>query len=261
MRITVLTENTSACGLPAEHGLSLYIEAAGKKLLFDTGQSTLFAENAARLGVDLSTVELCVLSHGHYDHGGGLSKFLELNKTAPVYMSRYAFEPHYNGEKYIGLDQALMQSGRIVFTDGVTEIAGGMTLYACGDLNTVVPVDTGGLDTERDGVRTPEDFRHEHYLLIEEDGKRILLSGCSHKGVVNIVDRFRPDVLIGGFHYGKLPLDERLKGYAEMLNGYDTDYYTCHCTGVEQYGFMRRYMKRLNYLSAGDRIVLVKSEG
>ena len=255
MKVTVLAENTSACGLPAEHGLSLYIEASGKKLLFDTGQSALFAENAEVLGVDLSAVDLCVLSHGHYDHGGGLKRFMELNRSAPVYMSRYAFEPHYRGtQKDIGLDRELMQSDRITFTDGVTKLCESMTLYSCIDGETVVPVDPGGLMTMRDGVLCHEDFRHEHVLLIEENGKRVLLSGCSHRGIINITDRFRPDVLIGGFHFSKLPLDDTLRGYAERLDGYDTTYYTCHCTGTEQFEFMRRYMKRLHYLSTGDRV-------
>ena len=85
MKITSLVENTTADPrLGKEHGLSLYIEAAGKTLLFDMGQSGLFAQNARTLGLDLAKVDLAVLSHGHYDHGGGLTHFLELNKTAPV---------------------------------------------------------------------------------------------------------------------------------------------------------------------------------
>ena len=84
MKVTVLSENTSACGLPSEHGLSLYVETNGRKLLFDTGQGDLFARNAEVLGVDLSAVGLAVISHGHYDHGGGLKTFLSLNDSAPV---------------------------------------------------------------------------------------------------------------------------------------------------------------------------------
>lgn len=135
MKITSLVENTTADPrLGKEHGLSLYIEAAGKTLLFDMGQSGLFAQNARTLGLDLAKVDLAVLSHGHYDHGGGLTHFLELNKTAPVYLSRYAFQPHYHGaERYIGLDPALQGCDRLHFVADQQTIAPGLTLYSCND--------------------------------------------------------------------------------------------------------------------------------
>ena len=103
MKITALLENTASdCCMLTEHGLSLYIEAQGKKILFDMGQTDLFYKNALTLGIDLAEVDIAILSHGHYDHGGGLEKFLEINKKAPIYVSSRAFEPHYNGkEKYI----------------------------------------------------------------------------------------------------------------------------------------------------------------
>lgn len=118
MKITALTENTSCKPeIGCEHGLSLLIETEKYRILFDMGQTDLFAQNAEALGIDLTTVDLAVLSHGHYDHGGGLEKFLSLNQTAKVYLNEHAFEPHYNGtEKYIGLDQALKSSDRLVFT-------------------------------------------------------------------------------------------------------------------------------------------------
>ena len=255
MKITALTENSTACGLPVEHGLSLYIELSGRALLFDMGQTALFADNAARLGIDLSRVDIAVLSHGHYDHGGGLRRFLELNGKAPVYLSRYAFEPHFNGtEKYIGLDVSLRDSDRLIFTDGVTEIAEGLTLFSCNGREKKLDLGSFGLNAEHGGEIFPDDFRHEHYLLIEERGKRVLISGCSHKGIINIVDWFRPDVLVGGFHFNKLQPGERLRSLAETLASYDTDYYTCHCTGVEQYEYMKRFMPRLNYLAAGGSV-------
>ena len=72
MIIKVLSENTAASDeFGCEHGLSLYVETGKHRLLFDTGASDLFAKNAARLGVELSAVDTAVLSHGHYDHGGG----------------------------------------------------------------------------------------------------------------------------------------------------------------------------------------------
>ncbi|MBO5992547.1 MAG: hypothetical protein J6P76_00265, partial [Acidaminococcaceae bacterium] len=107
----------------------------------------------------------------------------------------------------------------------------------------------------------PEDFRHEQYLLIEEDGRRILFSGCSHKGILNIASWFRPDVLVGGFHFMGVPLDDagkkRLTEAAEILCSYPTVYYTGHCTGVEQYQFMKQLMgERLRYIAAGSRVEL-----
>ena len=84
MRVTSLVDNTSHVGLPGEHGLSLHVLMDdGRQLLFDMGQRRLFADNAVRLGVDLTAVGWAVVSHGHYDHGGGLRAFLELNSRAP----------------------------------------------------------------------------------------------------------------------------------------------------------------------------------
>lgn len=253
MKITALTENTSKNNLPSEHGLSLYIETENNTILFDTGQSGLFAENAKKLGLDLSSVDIMVLSHGHYDHGGGIKEFLKLNKTAPVYMSKYAFEPHYNGERYIGLDETIDRE-RIVFTDGITKIGEGLTLYSCNEREKLEDFGSFGLNMLQNEKLVPDDFRHEHYLLIEENGKRVLFSGCSHKGIINIESWFKPDVLVGGFHLSKLDLGEKLKTCAEKLTAFDTEYFTCHCTGVEQYEFMKKYMNRLGYICTGDAI-------
>lgn len=256
MKITALTENTAINDtLEAEHGLSLYIETDSIKILFDMGQTNLFERNAERLGVDLSLVDIAVLSHGHYDHGGGLGRFLEINKNAPVYISRHAFGDYYNGcEKYIGLDKALRESGRLVFTEDEQRIKEGFTLYSCNGKNKVYDFGSFGLNSYENGVFIPDPFIHEQYLLIEENGKRVLISGCSHKGILNIAEWFKPDVLVGGFHFSKLALDKKLKSHAEYLTRFDTDFYTCHCTGCVQYEFMKKYMSRLKYVSAGTVI-------
>ena len=108
MRVTAISENTSTCGLKAEHGLSLYIETEKHKILFDFGSSDNFAANAEKLGIDLGMVDIAFLSHGHYDHGGGLLTFLDINKIANVYMHELVFEPHFNGRnEFIGLDPTL----------------------------------------------------------------------------------------------------------------------------------------------------------
>lgn len=258
MKITALAENTSRQpGIGCEHGLSLYIETKAHRILFDMGQTDLFAENAARLGVDLSAVDLAVLSHGHYDHGGGLAAFLRRNRRAPVYVNEHAFEPHYNGtDRYIGLDTALQHSDRLVLTGEEYSIAPGLTLYACNERQRPFAFGAGSLLEQQNGQFLPETFRHEHYLLIEENGKRVLISGCSHKGILNIAAWFRPDVLVGGFHFMKLDLDETLRSYAEQLDAFPTTFYTCHCTGEAQYAWMQPHMQRLHYLSAGETIEL-----
>lgn len=253
MKIVTLVENTTENeALSCEHGLSLYIETDTHKILFDMGQTDLFAENARKLGIDLAEVDIAVLSHGHYDHGGGLQAFLEVNEKAPIYMHKQAFEPHYNGkEKYIGLNVSLMNSKRLIFTEDRMELAEGLTLYSCNEHKKTYDLGSFGLNKKVDNTFLPDDFLHEQYLCIEENGKKILISGCSHKGILNIVEWFKPDVLIGGFHFSKLPLDEKLMEYAKYLDTFDTEYYTCHCTGVEQYAFMKKDMRQLEYLATG----------
>ena len=227
IQITALVENTSADPrLGAEHGLSLYIETGAHHILFDMGQTALYAANARALGVDLAGVDLAVLSHGHYDHGGGLAHFLAANPGAPVYLSRYAFEPHYHGStKNIGLEPALAQNLRLRFTGETTPLGDGLTLYACNARPRRHDLGSFGLTTVRDGAFVAEDFRHEQYLLIEQAGKRVLISGCFHKGILDLVEWVRPDVLVGGFHFSKLPLDETLAGYARALDRSGTVFY------------------------------------
>ena len=262
MRIVTLMENT-ACreDLACEHGLSLYIETGGKKILFDMGQTSAFAENAEKLGIDLSQVDAAILSHGHYDHGGGLRRFLEINDKAPVYLRREAFGAHYNGTtKYIGLDESLKASGRLICAPDVLEIFPGITLFG-GPMELRQEIEPFGLTRLEDGRFLPEDFRHEQYLLVEEGEKTVCFSGCSHRGVVNIAARFRPDALVGGFHFQKL--DPQGNGYrleqaAKALLELPTDYYTGHCTGTAQYDFLKKRMgNRLESICAGREFSVV----
>lgn len=258
MKITCLAENTCKNeNLACEHGLSLFIETQELKILFDMGQTELFYENAQKLGIDLKTVDFAVLSHGHYDHGGGMKKFLEINETAPVYLSRYAFESHYNGtEKYIGLDISLKENNRLIFTEDELRINENISLFSCNERKRKHYLGSFGLNMEVNGQFVSDDFRHEQYMLIKENGKNILVSGCSHKGIMDITEWFCPDVLVGGFHYSKLEIDENLSEYAKFLDGFNTDFYTCHCTGVQQYEYMKNIIKNIHYLSCGETIII-----
>jgi len=255
MRIVTLIENTASLnGLAAEHGLSLYIETDSHKILFDAGQSAAFGDNAKKLGVDLKEVDLAVLSHGHYDHGGGLARFLEINDRAPVWMNPHAFEPHYNAaDKDIGLDSGLRGSSRIRFAADGQTIGKGLTLYS--HIDCPYGIRPFGLTA---GNWMPEDFRHEQYLLIEEAGKRVLISGCSHRGILNIMQWFRPDVLVGGFHFMKMdPESPELEAAAAALLRWPCTYYTGHCTGEAQVTALKAIMgHRLHRLSGGVEIIL-----
>lgn len=253
MKIIAIIENTACSNdLCEEHGLSLYIEQNGLHILFDMGQSCNFAENALRLGIDLQAVDVAVLSHGHYDHGGGLTTFLQANDHAPVYVNPYAFDLHHHGaERYIGLDQGLANHPHLRFSDG--EIAPNMTLHH--DLDALVqPIDSAGLHCLQNGVLTPEDYRHEQYLLVQNGEKRVLFSGCSHRGIVNIVSHFRPDVCIGGFHCSKWEAP-RLHQLAADLCAFPTQFYTCHCTGVAPFQRLHDLMgDQVQYLAGGQSI-------
>ena len=284
MKITVLTENTISKNLSqalseklkAEHGLSLFIETKNHKILFDMGQTNLFLENAKNLNINLKEVDFAVLSHGHYDHGGlpssenvffGISGFLSLNKTAPIFINENAFSDNYNAnKKYIGLDKNLLENHdfmqRVIFVSDEKEIAPNIKLFSCNKNEKLVPTNTDGLTQLKDGIFFPEDFSHEHYLLIEENNKKILISGCSHKGILNITEWFKPDILIGGFHLKSLDTKNQgdiktLQNLGEKLASYNTTFYTCHCTGESQFDVLKDIMKKkLFYLGTGDTVIL-----
>lgn len=263
MKVWTLIENTSCSeDYIAEHGLSLYIETNKHKILFDTGQTAAFIDNAVKLGIDLSQIDMVILSHGHYDHSGGLKAFLSLNQKAKVYANHRVFGQHYNGqEKYIGVDPSLKMSDRLILVEDQWEIDDELSLFSCNDWEKELEINSFGLNIFEDGSFHPDQFFHEQYLLCKENGKRILFSGCSHKGILNIEKWFTPDVLIGGFHLKKLDPNgdgrKVLQGVAERLLQYETVYYTGHCTGEEQYQFLKERMnEKLFYLSTGQRIEL-----
>jgi len=272
MIIKTLVENTSTAEkFKSEHGLCLYLETRKHKLLFDVGASHLFAENAHALGVDLTEVDTVVISHGHYDHGGGLKAFLNLNHKAKVYINRKAFGKYYaltpNGKKtYIGLDESLLQSDRLIFTGEHFVIDDELELFANVSGTKLLPSGNRTLLTEAAGLPVQDDFSHEQNLIVSQDGKVLLVAGCAHKGIINIIERMielknvQPNYVIGGFHlynYGADKYEESavINELGQYLREFDTTFYTCHCTGPKAYNELREVMgRKIEYLATGSEL-------
>ncbi len=274
MLIKALVEDTTLSGnIASEHGLSLYVELNGRKLLFDMGKTDLFLKNAKVMDVDLSKVEFAVVSHGHYDHGGGLYAFLRENQKAMVYVRRQAFEKHLalrsNGKKDdIGLDLTYLQSGRLIWTGEYERIASGVELFSNVMERELYSESNRVLLTERNGITFEDDFVHEQNMILTENGKHVLLAGCAHCGIVNIVRRAREltgkpmNIVISGFHLHnptskKSESPEHVLKVGEALKKTGAVFYTGHCTGPGPYRILKEIMgDRLQPLMSGSVVNL-----
>ena len=280
MKITSIIENTSNTGLPVEHGLSLYIQLEnGQNVLFDMGQSSLFAENASRLGLCIADVDTAIISHGHYDHGGGLSTFLRLNEKANVYIHKDAFMPHYSlrqgsgqalretGLRYIGIDKELQTGKQIILCGSQTQISEDMKLFAEVQGSCCCPY--GNKLLFGPNKEDNDDFIHEQNLIIEEGDNVVLFAGCAHKGIINILRKAeevigrKPTHVLAGMHLVKSGLDEEaetsfIHALANELASYkQTKFYTMHCTGEQQFLKLKEIMNtQIEYLSCGDGIAI-----
>lgn len=272
MIISTLLENTAiSSNYKTKHGLSLHIQTNEHKILFDLGPDDTFIENAKKLNIDIAEVDIVIISHGHRDHGGGLESFLKENSTAKIYINKNAFEPYYNTllnlmKYYIGLNKEFKDNDRIILTDDDYIIDDKLRLFSNVSGSKFIPSSNKDLLMKEGDNYLQDDFKHEQNLIIKENNKNILISGCSHCGVVNIIERGEElikgkfNIQIGGLHlYNPISKKEEdlefIKALGKDLNDRNINYYTCHCTGLKSFNNLKEIMGiKINYLSTGKII-------
>lgn len=289
MKIITLMENTTKSeSIRAEHGLSLYIETKNHNLLSDCGCTDAFLQNATTLGVDLQSVDAVILSHGHYDHSGGILPFTEINPDATIYMQEKALLPYYHKtdieERYIGIDPAIGELSQLKTLIGDSVIDEELTLFTNVTGRKLWPKGNLELKKKVGDDFVQDEFDHEQYLVITEKKTlttdkgcpnsitqecgtlKVLISGCAHNGILNILEHYHnlygsyPDAVISGFHMKKKTgyTDEDIAiiiETAERLSKLPTKFYTGHCTGEEPFEMMKEIMGgQLEYVYSGSMI-------
>lgn len=248
MTLTILSENSphpEDPELKAEHGLAVHISIAGKSILYDFGPQGTLIQNSLKLGVDLKAVESAVLSHGHYDHSGDMEVFLRTNSKAVVYHGRDAFRTRWSIAKGSPREVGIPMVSTEEFEDRLTTVS---DLDDRGDF-VILPAATGHMPKPAgnalllvgaEGERLQDDFVDELTLVIRLESGLVVLTGCSHRGVLNIVDQVQAycpsspiNALIGGFHL--LDNDETEESLRQIGSRLAADLpgsriYSGHCT-------------------------------
>ncbi|MFC1752465.1 MBL fold metallo-hydrolase [Thermoproteota archaeon] len=246
VKITVLIENTALrSDLISEHGLSLFIEVDNKKILFDTGASNSFLANAETLGIKIDSCDFIILSHGHYDHTGGLKYIAD----KPVYYHSALLHKKYkgseNGYKFIGIEKNKSEYERHHH----------LNFFEIDTIKELIPNVTVLIDFAKDPIKNfylknqqtfiPDTFPDECAIAIDTDKGVIIITGCGHSGILNIIEKALSVTkkqtiyaLIGGFHLSGLP-DNDVRIIAEKLLQYDITYIgISHCTGSKLAEFL-----------------------
>ena len=274
MKIINLVENEPGdSGCEAAHGLSFYVETKNHKLLFDSSPSEVVIRNAKILGVNLTAVDTVILSHGHYDHSGGILPFVELNPKAKIYMQQnaggeyYAFDGEEQGFRYIGIDKRILSLPQVQLLKGDAKIDDELQIFTVDQRAYPLPSTNKRLRELCNGQYIQDEFHHEQNLLLTADGKKILFCGCAHNGILNVMETLErkfgpdslPDLVIGGFHlmkrteFSKADTAE-VTEIANRLKSYKAHFATCHCTGLPVFNQMKEIMgEQLSYVYSGKQ--------
>ena len=257
VRIVILSENTAqGPEFSAEYGLSVWIEADGTNILFDTGSEGAFASNAGKLGIDLSRAGHLVLSHGHFDHTGGVALALDLSPEIQIHLHPDALHPKYlfggpGQSLYIGMPEKSRQAlegkgGRCNYQTGVSRISEHVFLTGFVPRKTAFEkiVEPFTLDVE--GNR-PDTITDDQALWIETQAGLVVVLGCAHSGAVNTVEHIkeisgRNDIraVMGGMHL--MSADQiTIQKTADAMISWNPDLISPnHCTGDAACAFFRQ---------------------
>ncbi len=279
MKIKALIENKSCDPkLKPEHGLSIYIDTGTTRLVIDTGESGDFLENAEKMGVEIETVDSIIATHSHADHTGGLIRLLEKNRKAKLYMSRYADQKLFYKiaflKRSIETPEKVFTTykERINFVDNFLELDKDVFLVSGFANKYPIPATNKKLYALSNNSYIRDTFNHELAVVLKNSGKLVIITGCSHNGVDNMIEEVQKyfpgypiQTVIGGFHLMSfvLPkyLGEKKKNIinlGERLLDYNIEKtYTCHCTGDRGFNILKDVMgTQLQYLKTGDEIEL-----
>lgn len=255
MLIKILIDNKSSGGLLEEHGFSVWVEVSGQTILFDTGQGKALAPNAAMLGCDLEQVDMLVLSHGHYDHGGAVSQVLRIAPATRVFCHAECFLPRYSirpGEapRTISMPQSEIEAILGLPDNRVQWVIAPLQIIPDIGISGAIPrvhpqEDTGGpFFLDPDG-RHPDLIKDDMAMWILTDRGLIIITGCCHSGLINTVEHIRSVSgvervfgVIGGLHLVNASR-ERLEATCSALRKWNPDFVIpCHCTGEEATAFL-----------------------
>ena len=211
--ITTLIDDIASENLRPEHGSSLWINYGDKRILFDTGQSNLLLRNAKLLDIDLADTDAIVISHGHYDHTGGLPTVLNIASKAKIYLHPAATEPKFSrkasGAKSIGMSDSAkkaIQNHHIIWTATPAQLFFGMAVT--GQVPRISEFENvGGAFFLDENCQKPDELLDDQTLFIESAKGLIVVLGCAHSGVINTLDYIKKlsdqnyiYAVIGGMH-------------------------------------------------------------
>lgn len=237
LKISILSDKTASNSCRAEHGLSFAIEA-DKRILFDTGASDLFLDNARSMGINIDEFETVVLSHGHYDHGNGL-RYLK-GKTIVAHPGVFAQRISETSGRNISIcaTRASIEANgnRFVLTSKPLWLSEQMVFL--GEIPRVVPFENESCTHFHFADGLPDIVADDSALAIKTDKGLFVVSGCAHSGICNIVEQARKVTgqsvvygVIGGFHLTQT--DSRLQATIDYLKQMDVKIVMpSHCTGL-----------------------------